>query len=165
MLKTHFAPSPPSTAEYRARGARFLAVLRFSITVSDELSGDPFILLSEFCFFRTYARRYGTLSRNVRECDSPESQDGLRRSATKLGSKLEGQPWFGRVSNRSANIDGWPHGSIPRKKVPFDKERYRGRYIVERGIGWLKEYQIVFARYEESAKNFCGMILLGFIQR
>ena len=26
MLNTHFAPSPPGTAEYRARGARFLAV-------------------------------------------------------------------------------------------------------------------------------------------
>jgi transposase len=49
--------------------------------------------------------------------------------------------------------------------VPFDKKRYRDRNIVERVIGWLKEYRRVFARYEKSAKNFCGMVRLGFIQR
>ena len=66
MHNTYFAPSTPGTAESEARGARYLAVLRFTNYVSDELSGDPFILLSEFCFSRTSAPRYGTLSRNVR---------------------------------------------------------------------------------------------------
>jgi hypothetical protein len=89
MLNTHFAHSPPGTAEYGARGARYLAVLRFTNYVSDERSGNPFILLSEFCFLRTSAPKYGT----------------------PFDGKLAGHPWFGRVPNRSANIDGWPHGS------------------------------------------------------
>lgn len=51
------------------------------------------------------------------------------------------------------------------RPVAFDKDRYRNRNIVERVIGWLKEYRRVFSRYEKSAKNFGGMIRLGFIQR
>lgn len=62
---------------------------------------------------------------------------------------------------------------IPSKKnedrearvVDFDKERYRQRNIVERLIGWLKECRCVFARYEKTAINFCGMIKMAFIQR
>jgi len=51
------------------------------------------------------------------------------------------------------------------RSVPFDQERYRNRNIVERVIGWLKEYRRVFSRFEKSAKNFGGMVRLGFIQR
>ncbi len=51
------------------------------------------------------------------------------------------------------------------RPVPFDKDRYRDRNIIERVIGWLKEYRRVFARFEKSAKNFGGMVRLGFIQR
>lgn len=49
--------------------------------------------------------------------------------------------------------------------VDFDRELYRKRNIVERLIGWLKEFRRVFSRYEKSAKNFAGMIRLAFIQR
>lgn len=51
------------------------------------------------------------------------------------------------------------------RAVPFDKSTYRSRNVVERLIGWLKEYRRIFARFEKSAKNFGGMIRLGFIQR
>lgn len=51
------------------------------------------------------------------------------------------------------------------RTVAFDKDLYRKRNIVERVIGWLKEFRRVFSRYEKSAKNFGGMIRLGFIQR
>ena len=49
--------------------------------------------------------------------------------------------------------------------VEFDKERYRQRNIVERLIGWLKECRSVFARFEKTAINFCGMIKMAFIER
>ena len=49
--------------------------------------------------------------------------------------------------------------------VDFEKERYRQRNIVERVIGWLKEYRRVFSRFEKSAKNFGGMLRLAFTQR
>ena len=51
------------------------------------------------------------------------------------------------------------------RMVNFDKDRYRQRNIVERLIGWLKECRCVFARYEKTAVNFCGMIKMAFIER
>ena len=51
------------------------------------------------------------------------------------------------------------------RPVEFDRELYRQRNIVERVIGWLKEYRRVFARFEKSAKNFGGMIRIAFTQR
>jgi len=62
---------------------------------------------------------------------------------------------------------------IPSKKnedrstraVKFDKELYRQRNIVERVIGWLKECRCVFARYEKTAINFCGMVKMAMIHR
>ena len=51
------------------------------------------------------------------------------------------------------------------REVEFDKDRYRKRNIIERLIGWLKECRCVFARYEKTAINFCGMIKMAFIER
>jgi transposase len=51
------------------------------------------------------------------------------------------------------------------RAVPFDKQAYRDRNIVERLIGWLKECRRVFSRFEKTAKNFAGMIKMAFIQR
>jgi len=51
------------------------------------------------------------------------------------------------------------------RPVEFDKDAYRDRHIVERLIGWLKEFRRVFSRFEKSAKNFACMIRPAFIQR
>ncbi len=51
------------------------------------------------------------------------------------------------------------------RAVVFDSDLSRQINIVERLIGWLKEFRRIFARFEKSAKNFGGMIRLGFIQR
>ena len=51
------------------------------------------------------------------------------------------------------------------RAVTFDRESYRGRNIVERLIGWLKECRRIFSRFEKTAKNFGGMIKMAFIQR
>ena len=52
-----------------------------------------------------------------------------------------------------------------KRQVPFDKEAYRGRNIVERLIGWLKESRRVFSRFEKTATNYLGMIEMAFIRR
>lgn len=52
-----------------------------------------------------------------------------------------------------------------RRIVDFEKERYRQRNIIERLIGWLKEYRRVFSRFEKTAKNFAGMLRIAFVQR
>ena len=51
------------------------------------------------------------------------------------------------------------------RPVAFDREAYRNRNIVERLIGWLKECRRIFSRFEKTAKNFGGMIMMAFIQR
>jgi transposase len=51
------------------------------------------------------------------------------------------------------------------RPVAFDPVAYRGRNIVERLIGWLKECRRVFSRFEKTAKNFAGMVKMAFIQR
>ena len=49
--------------------------------------------------------------------------------------------------------------------VEFDKALYRRRNVVERLIGWLKESRRIFSRFEKTASNFGGMIILAFIQQ
>ncbi len=49
--------------------------------------------------------------------------------------------------------------------IVIDRETYRGRNIVERLIGWLKECRRGFLCFEKTAKNFAGMIRLAFTQR
>jgi transposase len=51
------------------------------------------------------------------------------------------------------------------RRIEFDRNAYRGRNIVERLVGWLKESRRIFSRFEKTAKNFGGMIKLAFIQR
>jgi transposase len=51
------------------------------------------------------------------------------------------------------------------RPVEFDRESYCDRNIIERLIGWLKESRRVLTRFEKTAKNFLGMIKMGFIHR
>ncbi len=57
-----------------------------------------------------------------------------------------------------------PDGSYPARARFFDKEAYRGRNVVERMIGRLKEFRRIATRYEKLVPNFMGMILLGFVR-
>ena len=49
--------------------------------------------------------------------------------------------------------------------IDWDADAYRGRNIVERLIGWLKESRRVFSRFEKTAKNYAGMLRMAFIHR
>ena len=51
------------------------------------------------------------------------------------------------------------------RPVEFDREAYRRRNVVERLIGWLKEFRRVFSRFDKTALNFGGMIKLAFLRR
>jgi len=51
------------------------------------------------------------------------------------------------------------------RAIAFDREAYRGRNIIERLIGWLKESRRIFSRFEKTAKNFGAMLKLAFIRR
>jgi transposase len=45
----------------------------------------------------------------------------------------------------------------------FDKELYRGRNVVEREIGWLKESRSIGTRYEKLALNSLGLVTIACI--
>jgi transposase len=52
----------------------------------------------------------------------------------------------------------------PRQET-FDRVAYRGRNIVERCVGWLKEARRVATRFEQLAETFLGMLRLAIIRR
>jgi transposase len=47
----------------------------------------------------------------------------------------------------------------------YDKERYRGRNVIERSIGWLKECRSLATRFEKLAIHYLGMVQLAIIER
>ena len=49
--------------------------------------------------------------------------------------------------------------------MPFDRETYRQRNVVERCIGWLKECRRLLTRFEKLAVNFLGMVTIAMIER
>lgn len=55
----------------------------------------------------------------------------------------------------------------PRPGLPrgFDKPSYRGRNVIERGFGWLKELRRIATRYDKLARSFRAMVWLARIDR
>ena len=48
-------------------------------------------------------------------------------------------------------IPGRRHRKVP---IEHDRERYRERNVVERGIGWLKQYRRLATRFEKTASSY-----------
>jgi transposase len=55
----------------------------------------------------------------------------------------------------------------PKRGRPFsyNVEHYRGRNVVERCVGWLKEYRSVATRFDKLAVNYLMMVKLAFLLR
>jgi transposase len=51
------------------------------------------------------------------------------------------------------------------RKPDFDPQAYRGRNIVERVVGWIKQSRRVAFRAEKSATHYAGMVTLALIVR
>lgn len=55
---------------------------------------------------------------------------------------------------------------LPTANEPaFDKATYKRRNIVERLIGWLKQWRAIATRYEKLARNYRAMLTLALIER
>lgn len=50
-------------------------------------------------------------------------------------------------------IPGRRHRKMP---IEHDRERYRERNIVERGIGWFKQRRRLAMRFEKTASSYLG---------
>ncbi len=46
-------------------------------------------------------------------------------------------------------------------KREYDKQKYKGRNVVERAIGKLKQYRRVATRYDKLADNFLSFALIA----
>lgn len=53
----------------------------------------------------------------------------------------------------------------PGRPVSYDKARYKGRNVIERALGWLKECRSLATRFEKLAVHFLGMVQLAIIER
>jgi transposase len=51
------------------------------------------------------------------------------------------------------------------RPISYDRCRYRGRNVIERSIGWLKECRSVATRFEKLALHYLGMVQLAIIER
>ena len=56
-----------------------------------------------------------------------------------------------------------PTRSDQKRGAAFDKSIYRERNIIERTIGWLKEYQRIATRHEKLGIMYLGMVTIAFI--
>ena len=53
-------------------------------------------------------------------------------------------------------IPGRRHRTVP---IEHDRERYRERNVVERGIGWLKQCRRLATRFEKTASSYLGLVM------
>lgn len=58
-----------------------------------------------------------------------------------------------------------PTRSDQRPDPRFDRDAYRGRNVIERCVGWLKENRRLATRYEKLAGRFLAMVKLAIIRR
>ena len=100
----------------------------------------------------------GTLGRPLKRCrfivaDKGYDSDPLRRYCDRHRMK----PVIAQRKMKRKPRPGAPRG--------FDKPRYRGRNIIERCFGWIKELRRVCTRYDKLASSFRAMVCLACIDR
>lgn len=108
-----------------------------------EVTHAPFLLerLGTALGFITVAADKGYMSEKVRTLALGELLD-----TTIASKKLKGQ-------------DGYPESARG-----FDKLTYKGRNVIERLNGRLKEMRRIATRYDKLATSYLGFLYLGFFQ-
>jgi transposase len=51
------------------------------------------------------------------------------------------------------------------RPINYDRIRYRGRNVIERSIGFLKECRSIATRFEKLALHYAGLVKLAIIER
>lgn len=93
----------------------------------------------------------------------------LRGPAKRRPEKLAGDKGYSASHIRDWLKEHRIEAVIPHREnengrdAPFDRQSYRRRNIIERTIGWLKEFRRIATRYEKLAIHYLGMITLGMI--
>jgi transposase len=76
--------------------------------------------------------------------DKAYSSKAIRKYITRLGIE-----------------DVIPTRSNEKRNEEFDQKKYRSRNVVERAIGWIKEFRRVATRYEKIVDNYLAMVKLA----
>ena len=104
------------------------------------------------CFEATMARRFFHCHR------------GQKRWPKQLaGDKGYRYPRIRRWCKRRRVVAIIPTRSNQRGEENFDKETYKERNIVERVVGWYKEYRSLGTRYQKLAINYVAMWLVAIM--
>lgn len=91
---------------------------------------------------------------------------GTRRWPRRLaGDKGYSYPRIRRWCKRRQVEAVIPTRSNQPRDETFDKAAYKRRNIVERVIGWYKEYRRLGTRYEKLAINYVAMWLVAIIEK
>lgn len=89
---------------------------------------------------------------------------GRRRPDAVAGDKGYSYPRIRRwLSRRGIEAVIPTRSDQPRQWL--DRATYKGRNVVERCIGWLKECRRVATRYEKLARHYLAFVNLAMIQR
>lgn len=81
------------------------------------------------------------------------------------GDKGYSYPRIRRWCRRRRITEVIPTRSDQPRAEQFDKARYRRRNIVERVIGWYKEYRSLGTRHEKLGVNYVALWLIAMIER
>lgn len=75
---------------------------------------------------------------------------------------LLGDKGYDANSLREANIvPVIPGRRNRRRKIPYDKQRYKDRHLVENAFCRLKDFRRVATRYDKLARNFLSAVALA----
>lgn len=91
---------------------------------------------------------------------------GHRRWPNKLAAdKGYSYPGIRRWCRRRGIQGVIPTRSNQRRDERFDKVTYRRRNIMERAVGWYKEYRSLGTRYEKLAINYVALWLVAIMEK
>jgi transposase len=93
-----------------------------------------------------------------------------RRGQARWPSRLAGDkgysyPRIRRWCRRRRIVPVIPTRSNQPRDARFDKATYRRRNIVERVVGWYKEYRSLGTRHEKLAVNYVALWLIAMIEK
>lgn len=86
-----------------------------------------------------------------------------RRPRALSGDKGYSAAWLRQWLRRHRITPVIPSRSDQPQQRSFDREQYRRRNIIERLIGWLKEYRRIATRFEKLGIMYLAMVNLAFI--
>jgi putative transposase len=94
---------------------------------------------------------------SLAKADTPAAFDAIRR-----------QPAYKAAMARGA-VELWmpelPQNPRRKRLLPFDKDAYKARNIIERAFSHLKDWRRVATRYDKLARNYTATVILAAIVR